>query len=60
MKVWEQGADFKTELLNDAEVLAALTPAQIEVKIRPWLSYQACRYDFRPRFWRITPFVFGV
>ncbi len=32
MKVWEQGADFKTELLGDAEVTAALTPAQIEEK----------------------------
>ncbi|MFN3847421.1 MAG: adenylosuccinate lyase [Paracoccaceae bacterium] len=32
MKVWEQGADFKTELLNDADVLKALTPAQIEEK----------------------------
>jgi adenylosuccinate lyase len=32
MKVWEKGADFKTELLADAEVLAALTPAQIEEK----------------------------
>ena len=32
MKVWEKGADFKTELLADAEVTAALTPAQIEEK----------------------------
>ncbi len=32
MKVWENGADFKTELLADAEVLAALTPAEIEDK----------------------------
>ena len=32
MKVWEKGADFKTELLADADVLAALTPAQIEEK----------------------------
>ncbi|MES2433979.1 MAG: adenylosuccinate lyase [Pseudomonadota bacterium] len=32
MKVWEHGADFKTELLADAEVTAALTPAQIEEK----------------------------
>lgn len=32
MKVWEQGADFKTELLADPEVTAALTPAQIEEK----------------------------
>ncbi len=32
MKVWEQGADFKTELLADAEVTAVLTPPQIEEK----------------------------
>ncbi|SDE05839.1 adenylosuccinate lyase [Limimaricola pyoseonensis] len=32
MKVWEQGKDFKTELLADPEVTAALTPAQIEEK----------------------------
>jgi adenylosuccinate lyase len=32
MRVWEQGADFKTELLADPEVTAALTPAQIEEK----------------------------
>ncbi|KRW95916.1 adenylosuccinate lyase [Paracoccus sp. MKU1] len=32
MKVWEQGADFKTELLADAEVTAALSPAEIEEK----------------------------
>ena len=32
MKVWEHGADFKTELLADPEVTAALTPAQIEEK----------------------------
>ena len=32
MKVWETGADFKTELLADAEVTAALSPAEIEEK----------------------------
>ena len=32
MRVWEQGADFKTELLADEEVTAALTPEQIEEK----------------------------
>ena len=32
MKVWEKGADFKTELLADPDVTAALTPAQIEEK----------------------------
>ncbi len=32
MKVWEEGKDFKTELLTDAEVTAALSPAEIEEK----------------------------
>ncbi len=32
MKVWEKGADFRTELLADAEVTAALTPAEIDEK----------------------------
>ncbi len=32
MKVWEQGADFKTELLADPEVTAALSTDEIEEK----------------------------
>ncbi|MEM0921839.1 MAG: adenylosuccinate lyase [Pseudomonadota bacterium] len=32
MKVWEDGADFMTELKADAEVTAALTAAEIEEK----------------------------
>jgi adenylosuccinate lyase len=32
MKVWEDGKDFKTELLADPEVTAALSPAEIEEK----------------------------
>lgn len=32
MKVWEEGKDFKTELLGDKEVLAALSVAEIEEK----------------------------
>ena len=32
MKVWEEGADFKTELLADTEVLAALSSSEIEEK----------------------------
>ncbi|WP_099827641.1 adenylosuccinate lyase [Oceaniglobus indicus] len=32
MKVWEQGRDFKTELLADPEVTAALPAAEIEEK----------------------------
>ncbi len=32
MKVWEQGKDFKTELLGDAGVTAALSPGEIEEK----------------------------
>ena len=32
MRVWEHGADFKTELLADPQVTAALSPQQIEEK----------------------------
>jgi len=32
MRVWEQGADFKTELLADADVLKALSAEEIEEK----------------------------
>ncbi|MBV1927752.1 MAG: adenylosuccinate lyase, partial [Rhodobacteraceae bacterium] len=32
MKVWEQGADFKTELLADDDVMAALGADEIEEK----------------------------
>ena len=32
MKVWEEGADFKEELLKDPEVTAALPPKEIEEK----------------------------
>lgn len=32
MKVWENGKDFKTELLADADVTAALSAAEIEEK----------------------------
>ncbi len=32
MKVWQEGRDFKTELLGDADVTAALSPAEIEEK----------------------------
>ena len=32
MKVWEQDEDFKTELLGDAEVTAALSTEEIEEK----------------------------
>ena len=32
MKVWEDGKDFKTELLADEEVLAALSAEEIEEK----------------------------
>ncbi len=30
MKVWEQGADFRTELMGDAEVSAAMSDAEID------------------------------
>ena len=32
MRVWEQGADFKEELLKDEDVLKALSPEEIEEK----------------------------
>jgi adenylosuccinate lyase len=32
LKVWETGVDFRTELLGDAEVTAALSPAEIDEK----------------------------
>lgn len=44
MKVWEHGADFQTELLGDAEVLAALTPAQIAEKFD--IGYHTKHVDF--------------
>ncbi len=51
MKVWELGADFKTELLADAEVTAALSPAEIEEKFD--LGYHTRNVD------RIFTRVFG-
>ncbi len=32
MKVWEEGKDFKTELLADSDVLKALSAEEIEEK----------------------------
>jgi adenylosuccinate lyase len=32
LKVWETGVDFRTELLNDPKVTAALSPAEIDEK----------------------------
>jgi adenylosuccinate lyase len=43
MKVWEAGADFKTELLADPEVTAALSPADIEEKFD--LAYHTKHVD---------------
>jgi len=43
MKVWEQGKDFKTELLADPEVTAALTPDEIEEKFD--LAYHTKHVD---------------
>ena len=43
MKVWEQGADFREELLADPEVMAALTPAQINAKFD--LAYHTKHVD---------------
>ncbi|PYE85501.1 adenylosuccinate lyase [Pseudoroseicyclus aestuarii] len=52
MKVWEQGADFRTELLADPEVTAALSPQQIEEKFD--LGYHTKQVD------RIFARVFGA
>ena len=43
MKVWEEGKDFKTELLADPEVTAALSPAEIEEKFD--LAYHTKHVD---------------
>ena len=43
MKVWEQGKDFKTELLADSDVLAALSAEEIHEKFD--LSYHTKHVD---------------
>ena len=43
MKVWEDGKDFKTELLADPEVLAALSAEEIEAKFD--LAYHTKHVD---------------
>jgi adenylosuccinate lyase len=43
MKVWEQGKDFKEELLADAEVIKALSPEEIEEKFD--LAYHTKHVD---------------
>ena len=43
MKVWEQGKDFKTELLGDEDVLAALSTEQITEKFD--LNYHTKHVD---------------
>ena len=43
MKVWEQGADFLTELKNDADVTALLSDAEIEEKFD--LGYHTKQID---------------
>ena len=43
MKVWEQGKDFKTELLGDEDVLAALSTEQITEKFD--LTYHTKHVD---------------
>jgi adenylosuccinate lyase len=52
MRVWEKGADFKTELLADEEVTAVLSPAEIEEKFD--LGYHTKHVD------TIFARVFGV
>ena len=43
MRVWGEGKDFKTELLADDEVLAALSPEEIEAKFD--LAYHTKHVD---------------
>ncbi len=43
MKVWEEGRDFKTELLADPEVTAVLSPEEIEEKFD--LAYHTRHVD---------------
>jgi adenylosuccinate lyase len=43
MKVWEQGKDFRLELLNDPEVLAYLSPGEIDAAFD--LSYHFKHVD---------------
>ncbi len=43
MKVWEEGKDFRTELLADPEVTAALPPARIEAQFD--LAYHTRHVD---------------
>ena len=43
MKIWEQGKDFKTELLGDEDVLAALSTEQITEKFD--LNYHTKHVD---------------
>ncbi len=43
MKVWEEGKDFKTELLDDADVLKALSAEEIEDKFD--LAYHTKHVD---------------
>jgi len=43
MRVWEEGADFLTELKGDAEVTAAMTEAEIEEKFD--LGYHTRQVD---------------
>ncbi|MEM9474715.1 MAG: adenylosuccinate lyase [Pseudomonadota bacterium] len=43
MRVWEEGADFREELKGDAEVTAALSPAEIDEKFD--ISYHTKHVD---------------
>jgi adenylosuccinate lyase len=43
MKVWEKGADFKTELLNDSDVMQHLSQQEIEDRFN--LSYHTKNVD---------------
>jgi len=43
MKVWEEGKDFKTELLGDPEVNSVLSPAEVERNFNP--DYHVAHVD---------------
>ena len=49
MPVWRGEGDFLTLLKADTDVAKALSAAELEAAVRPRLSLQARRHDFRAR-----------
>ena len=47
MPVWRGEGYFLDLLLKDKEVTASFRTEELEVPVRPRLSYQACRHDLR-------------